>query len=133
MRTARASDVVIVRYMFAWLTYEIDRLAQSERGKRARHAFRVGAVSGFMSAMREAQRRTDADRSAESKSVAIVLADRTELSKVLFMKDGTRFVSRRTYTTDAGAYGRGQEAGRNLSPRSGLNGGTTMPMLGQGR
>ena len=43
----RPSSVAIVRYLFGWLCYEIERLAQNERGRSARHAFKMGAVSGM--------------------------------------------------------------------------------------
>jgi hypothetical protein len=55
----RPSDVATVRYLYAWLTVEIERLAQRDakgRGRSYANSYRVGAVTGCVSAMRIADR-----------------------------------------------------------------------------
>ena len=126
--SGRASDIAIVRYLFGWLCYEIERLAQAERGKAARNAFKLGATCGYIRAMRESQQAAFA---AEQKaSVALVLADRVTLSKDFFTSgQGMRIQKQRTTLSDGGAYQRGQAAGARLQPSAGLNAGTAPRML----
>lgn len=70
----RASDVAIVRYMFAWLRAEIERLAQCEAGP-ARPSFRHGAVSGIKAAFTASMRATVAAQT-QSGAGAMVLSSR---------------------------------------------------------
>jgi len=131
--SGRASDIAIVRYLFAWLCYEIDRLAEREDGRAARNAFRLGAVSGYLRAMRQAQEAAFSSHQSGTTSTSLVLADRTALSKELFTKGaGMKLGARgRTALTDGDAYRRGQVAGAAIQPRSGLNAGTPVRMLGR--
>ena len=55
----RRSDVEVVRYFWAWLTYEVERLADREHGA-AKHKFRMGAAVGAVRAMRAASQATRA-------------------------------------------------------------------------
>lgn len=127
----RASDVAIVRYLFGWLVYEINRLAQREHGRAARNAFRIGAVNGFIQAMRRAQESTFASQQAGKPSASIVLADRVGLAKRLFTTKGIHIHKTTTRISDGNAYDRGKVAGARLSPTSGLNAGTAPRMLGR--
>ncbi len=55
----RPSDVATVRYLYAWLTAEIERLAQRNtkgRGRDYANSYRMGAVVGCVSAMQAADR-----------------------------------------------------------------------------
>ncbi len=130
--SGRASDVAIVRYLFGWLCYEIERLAQAEHGKAARNAFKLGATCGYIRAMRESQR--TAFEAEQKASVAIVLADRVTLSKDIFVNGSQKMWFRnqrtkRTTISDGEAYQRGQAAGEKLQPSAGLNAGTAPRML----
>ena len=71
----RPSDVAIVRYMFAWLRAEIERLAQREAGP-VRPSFRHGAVSGIKIALTAAARATV--KASGNGAAALVLASRSE-------------------------------------------------------
>ncbi len=132
----RASDIAIVRYLFGWLCYEIERLAQREHGRAARNAFKLGAACGYVRAMRQAQQEAfEADQQTKGKvtSVAMVLSDRATLSKDHFTSpNGTKmkFRSGRVTLSDPGAYHRGEAAGASLQPSNGLNAGTPPRMLG---
>ena len=131
MIAGRKSDVEIVRYLFAWLTVEIERLATSEHGRSNRTAFRCGAATGVIRAMRAA-REEEVKVAPTGASAAIVLSTRHDesmahLQKVLggaFRSGGARRVA-------SGAYQRGISAGGSLSPRSALTSGSTK-LLGSG-
>lgn len=75
----RPSDVEIVRYMFAWLRAEIERLAQREAGPM-RNSFRHGAVTGIDLAITASTRQT-VRNAPGSGAAALVLASRAEEAK----------------------------------------------------
>lgn len=129
----RPSSVAIVRYLFGWLCYEIERLAQNERGRAARHAFKMGAVSGYLSVLRKAQQQaTAAQQTPTAQGFGLVVVSRAEEAQRYFEKAlKVKFVTRTTRVTDGGAYGRGREAGSSLSTGAGLNGGRPLPALGR--
>lgn len=128
----RKSDVSIVRYMFAWLTVEIERLAQREKGREDKNAFRCGASKGVLGAMRAA-RAEEVKAAPTGASAAIVLSSRHDESMAHLQKSlGGRFrdsISRRPVTD---AYARGLSAGAGISNRNALTGGSTK-LLGSGR
>jgi hypothetical protein len=109
----RPSDVAIVRHMFAWLTAEIARLSRRERGRSGQNAFRLGAVSGLLSALESSAQKVER---AHRGSAAIVLASRaaeaTAAAKVLH--PNIESTVRPTYYSDPGAYSRGREAGEGM-------------------
>lgn len=129
----RASGVAIVRYLFGWLCYEIERLAQNERGRSARHAFKMGAVSGYLSVLRKAQREAStAQQSAPAQGFGLVVADRSkEAQRFAEQSIGGRFRTTRIGVSNGDAYGRGRDAGSSLSTGAGLNGGRPLPALGR--
>jgi len=128
----RKSDVEIVRYMFAWLTVEIERLAQREKGRADKTAFRCGAVTGALRAMREA-RAEEVKASPAGASAALVLSNRSDESMNFLQKSlGGRFGSSRTSRVAVDAFRRGLSAGAGISSRSALTGGSTK-LLGSGR
>jgi hypothetical protein len=124
----RPSDVQTMRYMYAWLTLEIERLAQADRngsGTSYRNSFRHGAVHGVMLAMRESKKVAQ----AEASSAAMVLVKsryaeaRAALAKAVpTLRSGGRIGG----PSDARGFGRGIEAGKGLHGRQGsaLTGGT---------
>jgi hypothetical protein len=118
----RKSDLTIVRYLFAWLRVEIDRLAQSEEGRAAMNAFRLGAVAGVLRVMRASQRQESATASGGTQSFAMVLSSRSDIAKECF---GKVYAGRSAHGSQdrSGAFGRGKVAGENLSPRPGLTAG----------
>lgn len=128
----RRSDVEIVRYMFVWLTVEIERLAQREKGRADKTAFRCGAVTGVLRAMR-ATRAEEVKAAPAGAGAAIVLSNRSDESMSILQKSlGGRFGSSRTSRVAADAFQRGLSAGAGISNRSALTSGSTR-LLGSGR
>jgi hypothetical protein len=90
------SDVELLRYQYAYLSSEIERLAQAfldgnsfARGeaKTAGNSFRVGAVEGVIAAMREARGATVVEHSAKHGSgAALVLVSRRDAAVELHKK-----------------------------------------------
>jgi hypothetical protein len=130
----RASDVSIVRYLFAWLRIEIERLSSSEIGRAAKNAFRHGAAIGVIKAMRAARAVETQHAASQGTSAALVLVDRhkqadAHIKRVL----GGRWVMRTSYTSDRGARERGEAAGSRLAAKPGINGGGGPLRLGPAR
>ena len=132
----RPSDVAIVRYLFAWLRAEIERLAQSEQGRAAKNAFRLGAAAGVIEAMGRARKQETAAVAATG--AAIVLASRSETSMAFFEAEAAKAGQKiRTAAapnfSDTGALRRGVRAGEQLAPKQALSEGMSVPMLQGGR
>ncbi len=129
----RPSSVAIVRYLFGWLCYEIERLSQRERGRAARHAFKMGAVVGYLAVLRKAQQEATAvQQTTSAQSFGLVVSNRTEEAQRYMEKAlHTKFTTTRARVSDGGAFGRGREAGSSLSTGAGLNGGRPLPALGR--
>jgi hypothetical protein len=128
----RPSDVAIVRYMYAWLTVEIERLAMREKGRSNRNAFRVGAVVGVLAAMRVA-RKTEVQSTQAGTSAAIVIVSRADESMTYLQASiGGKFRNSQTRSVDMAAFDRGMAAGSNLAPRNALTG-NGPKALGSGR
>ncbi len=73
----RPSDVHIVRYMYAWLGVEIERLASAERGKGARNDFRIGACTGIGNTLAKSRQAAEQIHAqSHGNAAAIVIADR---------------------------------------------------------
>lgn len=123
----RPSDVAIVRYLFAWLTVEIARLAQRESGRCAMNSFKVGAAQGVINAMRLASQ-----FETEDASVAMVLTSRADES-LDFLKKSLGGTARATNgrVSDVGAFDRGMDAGSNLRRSPGLEHRPGVPLLGR--
>lgn len=124
----RPSDVASVRYMFAWLSLEIDRLARFDRGgsgETYRNSFRHGAVVGVMTAMRDSKKAAQAQ--ATSAAMVLVNSRMSEAKRELSIH-GPKLCSggRIGAPRDGNGYGRGVEAGKGLHGRHGaaLTGGT---------
>jgi hypothetical protein len=127
-------DVELVRYMFAWLSVDIDRLSRKEHGIAAINAFRVGAVAGVLNAMAAAQRTEIAARTERS-SVAIMLVDRHDRSMAIFRSKANGKIRQGSGPSlhDAGAFDRGRKAGESMSNRHGLTAGEGRLALTSGR
>lgn len=111
----RPSDLASVRYMFAWLVVEIERLAQQNRGQGRvwLRSFRHGAVEGVLSAMRESKQaaRETATSTAlvlVDQRLALAEAERERLHPDMTKTRGVRF------SHDPYAFRQGQSAGRSL-------------------
>lgn len=81
----RASDIASVRYMYAWLVVEIERLAQQRRGhgRSWLDSFRCGAVDGVTNALYRAKKAVLAETATHAgTSTAITLVEnRADLAK----------------------------------------------------
>lgn len=124
----RPSDIAIVRYLFAWLSSEIERLSKREDGRSAQNGFRVGAVVGVLQAMR-ASRAQEVKAAPQGTSAAMVIVSHAEES-LDYLKGvmGGKFRNVPTRRVDSGSFERGKAAGANLAPRQAL-GGRVMPAL----
>lgn len=76
----RPGDVEIVRYMFAWLRVEIDRLA---KGRAERNSFRQGAVTGISLVLARSAKAAQAEHTAMGGTAraGMVVASRHEAAK----------------------------------------------------
>lgn len=132
----RPSDVAALRYMLAWLTSEIARLSQAERGRAGRNAFCVGAVRGFGNALYVAQRETEETHTeAHGNSAAMVLASRSKEATAWRDQKHPDMKTQRTSAarvSDAGAYHRGKAAGERLHGRGGALPAGNSRLLGSG-
>jgi hypothetical protein len=127
-------DMELVRYLFAWLHLEIDRLARREHGIAAINAFRVGAAQGVLAAMRAA-RTAEIFEQKVATGVAMVLVERSDRS-LAFLKAriGGKFKQGSGPSLhNADAYARGMKAGQGMSARHGLTAGSGRLALGSGK
>lgn len=126
------ADTDLVRYLFVWLSTEIDRLARREHGTAAINAFRVGAVVGVLTAMRSARKQEVVETSRQSSQM--VLVERAELSMIT-LKDAIGAAGKRLKKGsgpslhDSSAYARGHRAGSDMTSRHGLGAGSAMLAL----
>ncbi len=132
----RPSDIASVRYLYAWLTSTIDRLALhagSGKGRSWSNAFRVGCVTGVLAAMKIA----NTEARAQVTSTALVKIDRRAVDAEREMRritSGLRMMNRssgRRYHGDA--YRAGETAGRNIHTGANLPSGTGPRLLGGGK
>jgi hypothetical protein len=112
----RASDVGNVRYLYAWLTSEVERLVQSNgkgRGQRYAYSYRVGAVNGCIAAMWAAHREVR----AAATGAALVKVDSRRAESEAEAKRAVGHIKPArpaSFTRDPDAYQRGEAAGRSL-------------------
>lgn len=108
------SDIAIVRFMFAWLSVEVARLAVHEG--RARSAFAHGAVTGIARALRESQETANAAHAVTHGTVAaLVLASRSDATTAWLRAQGEIGPPRSPRAPkDLSAYARGIAAGERI-------------------
>ena len=114
----RKSDIEAARYMYAYLTVEIERLAQNNRGN-GRHwldSFRHGCVHGCLYAMKQAKEQVKKAAPAAA-SAAIVLVDSRkdeaiDLLHKLYPKRGRGHV---IGARGGSGYAEGHKEGRKLA------------------
>lgn len=127
----RPSDVASLRYLYAWLVSEIERLTQKHakgKGRTYANSYRLGAVHGCLDAMQTANREVRAKASGE----ALVRVDeRAAESEAVIAALGLnlRTTSRRS-RSNAEAYERGQRAGRGLHTGAALGASSGARLLG---
>lgn len=112
----RPSDLQIARYMFSWLSAEVERLALKEPGA-ARHLFKHGAVTGIGNVLDAQRKRTEAEHAKANGGVAgIVLASRVE-EVVTWLRTANPNMGNARKATLSGTksdYDRGIEAGEAI-------------------
>lgn len=114
----RPSDVASVRYLFAWLRLEIERLTKRNvagKGRTAVASYRMGCVVGVLSAMRET---TKAARQ-QATGAALVKLD-ARLDEARAMAPGNMKARALGPLRDAGAYQQGKADGRRIHTGSSL-------------
>lgn len=129
----RRSDVDLLRYMYAWLKVEILRLSEGERGRADKNAFRHGAVSGFLKALRESTAAQVAQTTSPA-SAALVLVSRSEDAEKL-CRAQNKLGSGRTSGSrgSSEAWARGKQAGVHLHGSQKKIGPGASRALGSGR
>ena len=123
----RPSDVETVRYFYAWLSVEIERLAQADargQGRRFANGFRQGAVDGVMTAMEVSKAAARGAAKAAGASAAIVLVDAREAEADALMREKNPKLRTVSFggRVQRDGYERGQEAGRRINRDAHLTG-----------
>lgn len=110
-------DMSIVKYMFSWLTGEVERLCHKEskgKGHVYANSFCIGAISGIIEQMRASKK--EVENSASSTALAIV-SNKFETANE-FMNNNLKLSKPKVSTNhnriDYGAYNKGVEAGKNI-------------------
>lgn len=119
------SDFDIVKYMYGYLTTEIERLTKLEasgKGAVFSQSYSLGAVQGIKDQLKKS---IDKMRQENTSSAMVLLSSRAEKStammnsKLNLKKAPT---SKQHYNSDG--YNTGRERGQNIQLRTGLNGKT---------
>jgi hypothetical protein len=113
----RPSDLAALRWMFAWLSTEIEQLANRDgvgRGRRWGNAFRIGAVSTVVIAL--AQSKAALPHGGSGTGAAIILAQRGEQAdrRMRELHPDLGATSRLGSATDAHGFEAGQLAGQSI-------------------
>lgn len=126
----RPSDVASVRYLFAWLRLEIDRLTRRHahgKGRTYATSYRKGCVSGVVAAMRE----TTKVARQQASGAALVKLDARLIDAAALAPAGMANGKNIGIRADRDAYERGQAAGRRIHTGSSLGAGGAR-LLGTG-
>jgi hypothetical protein len=124
----RKSDVEVLRYMFAYISLECERITQNQakgRGRTFAESYRRGFVDGVLSQL-QASRATAVKASSDPMAL-VKLDDRAKDAEAL-VKGNVRLEKgkKASYSrTDANAFYSGQSAGKALHLGSGLPGAKT--------
>jgi hypothetical protein len=125
----RPSDVASVRYLFAYLTKEIDRLCKLHGrglGRTWANSFRVGAVHTVRKRLKQAQEKARLDARSKLKGkgttalakldLALARVDKRALEAEAWMKEHLKLTSARSSRTrrDWDAYAAGKRAGGSI-------------------
>jgi hypothetical protein len=113
----RPSDLAALRWMFAWLSTEIEQLAIRAvvgRGRRWGNAFRIGAVSTVVTAL--AQSKAALTRGGSGTGASIILAQRREHAdqRMRELHPDLGAAARLGSATDAHGFEAGKLAGRSI-------------------
>ncbi len=117
------SDFDIVKYMYGYLTAEIERLTKLEasgKGHLFSQSYSVGAVQGIKDQLNKS---VNAMRQETSSTAMVLLSSRTELSrKTMNQKMNLKRGPASKQRVDSDGYTSGRERGQNIALRAGLNG-----------
>lgn len=125
----RPSDVATVRYLYAYLMSEIDRLCQASsrgKGRTWANSFRLGAVHEVRKRLSEAKAKARAEARAKlqgdttalvrlDKALARIDERRNSVDAWMKQNMNLRSASRSSSRTDYGAWNEGREAGRSIN------------------
>lgn len=133
MRIAgRPSDVASVRYLYAWLTSEIERMAHAKsagRGRDYAKSYRLGAVQGCIAAMREAN---GVARAAATPGALVRLDARIVEANALLTHLDIADAHKPKVSLDGKAFDQGSRDGRGLHTGAKLTAVTGARLLGDG-
>jgi hypothetical protein len=134
MIAGRKSDVAVLRYMFAYITSECERIGVKEckgRGRSYAESYRQGFVAGVTDKLAESRKQAAADTADGQTSLVKLdsraLEARRHVEQAIPLGRGKRLALGR----DGAAFANGQAAGGRLHLGNGLGSGRTR-MLGQG-
>lgn len=113
----RASDVAILRLVYASARTEITRLSKRERGAVLQRGFCVGAVAGYIEALKRA---TQAEQKHHPDSAAMVLVSRRQEAERLARGQVHLVSARGSSRVESSAFQRGKSAGDALSMEDGI-------------
>jgi hypothetical protein len=125
----RTSDIQIARYMFAWLTMECQRLADSQ-AKGLGRVFVASYCEGFVRGVAEQLKASRQEVQKEASSSAIVKLDERLKESEKFMYAGRKLRTTRTTSQrrqDPLAFNAGKQQGQNIHLGQSL--GTSKPKL----
>jgi hypothetical protein len=129
----RKSDVETVRYLFAWLSLEIDRLAGLHKGEGRAwlNSYRVGAVAGCLEAMAVAEREIRAQAHVTSTAIVRVDARREEAKAALpgGLGKGSGYNGS---INSGGGYAAGKRDGANIHTGVRIGGGAARALPAKG-
>jgi hypothetical protein len=132
----RKSDVAVLRYMFAYISSECERLAVKEckgKGRTYAESYRQGFVHGV--GVKLAESRKQAVDATPDGSGALVKLDERALAAARYTQNAVKIDKGKAKSLSVGsdptAFANGQTAGGRLHLGNGLGSGRTR-MLGQG-
>ena len=114
------SDMEITRYMFAWLTLEIERLSKSHcvgRGHVYAASYCLGAVNGIKQQLDLVKQEQKVDAEASGQTTALACLDERITKASLTMKALHKLVTTKVVSHghhDANAYKLGVEVGKSI-------------------
>lgn len=129
MLVGKPSDMDICRYMFGYLTREVDRLCKQAlkkgegSGKTWANSYKLGCVQVLSERLWAAQREARAEAKAAGHTTAIVKVEGSFAEVQTWVKNNMRLgKSRASHTTslDYGGYRAGQRDGKTISLNKGL-------------
>lgn len=130
------SDIDLTRFMFGWLTNEIERLSRLNckgQGKIAAQSYCEGAVIGVKVQLKSAREEAVNEAKTSGQTTALLALDSRLEESISYMKNlvpGLRTVYSKSYRQiDKDAYHAGERDGKKIHLAKGLGAGTNSKLL----